>query len=90
MNYLVACCEVSTACNFCCQHNRILFLAAIRIYENLYNQEHFIHRDEGDKGGRAKSSKALAFLFLTPRSKGICLKTYIPFIPFIPVKLLWH
>jgi hypothetical protein len=30
----------------------------------------------------------LAFLFLTPRSKGFCLKTYIPFIPFIPVKLL--
>ena len=48
MNYLVACCEVSTACNLCGQHNRNLFLATIRIYENLYNQEHFIHRDEGD------------------------------------------
>jgi hypothetical protein len=37
MNYLVARCEVSTACNFCCQHNLNLSLAAIRIYENLYN-----------------------------------------------------
>ena len=37
MNDLVACCEVSTARNFCCQHNHNLFLAAIRIYENRYN-----------------------------------------------------
>jgi hypothetical protein len=37
MNYLAASYEVSTACNFCCQHNWNLFLAAIRIYENLCN-----------------------------------------------------
>jgi hypothetical protein len=40
MNYLAASHEESTACNFCCQHNWNLFLAAIRIYKNLYNQEH--------------------------------------------------
>ena len=40
MNYLAASYEVSTAHNLCSQHNWNLFLAAIRIYENLYNQEH--------------------------------------------------
>ena len=84
MNYLVACCEVSKACNLCGQYNRNLFLATIRIYENLYNQEHFIHRDEEDEGDRAKSSKALAFLFqfynpkeaLTRRRRGRRVKNF--------------
>ena len=50
MNDLAASNEVSTACNFCCQHNRNLFLAAIRIYENLYNQEHLFTGMKGIKG----------------------------------------
>jgi len=50
MNYLAASYEVPTACNFYFQHNRNLFLAAIRIYENLYNQEHLFTGMMGMKG----------------------------------------
>jgi hypothetical protein len=37
MSYLAASYEVAKACNFCCQHNLNLFLAAMKVYENLYN-----------------------------------------------------
>jgi len=50
MNDLAASYEVSTAYNLCCQPNWNLFLAAIRIYEKLYNQEHLFTGMKGIKG----------------------------------------
>ena len=57
MNYLAASYEVSTACNLCGQHNWNLFLAAIRIYENLYNQEHLFTGMKGIKGIEQNQAK---------------------------------
>jgi len=84
MNYFAASVEVSTACNLCCQHNWNLFLAAIRIYENLYNQEHLFTGMKGIKGITPYNQRLYAFVF---NLKAFVFDV-IPFIPFIPVKLL--
>jgi hypothetical protein len=63
MNYLAASYEVSTACNLCGQHNRNLFLVAIRIYENLYNQEHLFTGMKGIKGIEQSQAELWPFCF---------------------------
>ena len=63
MNYLAASYEVATACNFCCKHNWNLFLAAIKIYENLYNQEHLFTGIKWIKGIEQNQAKLWPFCF---------------------------